>query len=266
MKIRSFFLRIRNFICVSVFFFIIILTNTLLAKDISLVHKVLDGDTIVLDNGEHIRLLGIDAPEMGFMKSRSNYISDPQPMALRAKNVLKDLIEGKMCSFEYDVERVDTYGRKLAYCFTADGSNVFLNKYLLTKGMAVVSFYPPNLKYVELFLKSENEARNKGIGLWSLDALYAENADHFIGQLRSVQGTVLSVFCAKKYIYLNFAQDYKSDFTIGIKKSSWYLFKNQGIVSEKWYTGKKIVVSGRIRDRYGAYIEVSLPEQIKILN
>ena len=64
----------------------------------------------------------------------------------------------------FDVQKTDRYGRVLAYVYLENG--IFLNQYLVEKGYAVVSTFPPNVKFVEVFTKAEKSARNKKLGLW----------------------------------------------------------------------------------------------------
>lgn len=66
----------------------------------------------------------------------------------------------------FDVQKTDRYGRVLAYVYLENG--IFLNQYLVEKGYAVVSTFPPNVKYVEVFTKAEKLARNKKLGLWKV--------------------------------------------------------------------------------------------------
>ena len=92
--------------------------------------KVYDGDTLKIDDGRKVRLLGIDAPE-------SNHPDYPiEKIAKKAKKYLKDRVYKKECVFEYNVEEeTDKYGRLLAYVYV-DGELV--NAELIKKGYAYV--------------------------------------------------------------------------------------------------------------------------------
>ena len=68
-----------------------------------------------------------------------------------------------MFGLEFDVRRIDVHERLLAYVFI-DGEMV--NKLLLQEGMARVSTYPPNVRYVEEFIRLEQEARENERGFW----------------------------------------------------------------------------------------------------
>jgi len=83
---------------------------------------------------------------------------------MEASEANKRLVEGQMVYLEKDVTETDQYGRLLRYVFLADG--LFVNAELVRLGYAQVSTYPPNVRYQDLFLKMEQEAREAEYGLW----------------------------------------------------------------------------------------------------
>jgi len=108
--------------------------------------RVVDGDTFVVDfNGteEKVRLIGIDTPESVHPDADRNSAA-----GVTASDYTKSLLTGKSVELEFDVQERDKYGRLLAYAYL-DG--YMLNKKLLEDGYAVVSTYPPNVKYVDDF-------------------------------------------------------------------------------------------------------------------
>lgn len=89
-----------------------------------LVRKVVDGDTIELENGERIRLIGIDTPEMyesdklfRDVQRTGQDIKTIQNMGREAYEFTKQLCEGKRVRLEFDLEKRDKYDRLLAYVF-----------------------------------------------------------------------------------------------------------------------------------------------------
>lgn len=108
-----------------------------------LVTKVIDGDTIVVQGGYHIRLLGIDADEKGY------------PCYEKAKKRLEELILNKIVRLEKDIENCDKYGRCLNYVFLNQKN---INLEMIKEGLAIARFYPPNLKYEKSFQEAEKEA------------------------------------------------------------------------------------------------------------
>ncbi|MFH1837363.1 MAG: thermonuclease family protein [Candidatus Omnitrophota bacterium] len=127
------------------------------------VKKVIDGDTIELWNGERVRYIGVDTPETNKIKN-GIWIFDPEPYSVEAKAFNKDLVEGKEVSLEFDTEKLDKYGRLLAYVKTHDG--LMVNEELLRSGLARTLFIFPNLRYLEEFKSIQEEARRSDRGLW----------------------------------------------------------------------------------------------------
>jgi micrococcal nuclease len=126
---------------------------------------VIDGDTIEIENGEKVRYIGIDTPE----------IVDPrkpvQCFGAEASKKNKELVEGKMVRLEKDVTDKDKYGRLLRYVWvdnlsTGSGQALFVNLELVKQGFATSSTYPPNVKYQKEFLAAEKEAKESKRGLW----------------------------------------------------------------------------------------------------
>ncbi|MDO8661928.1 MAG: thermonuclease family protein [Candidatus Omnitrophota bacterium] len=136
-----------------------------------LVTRAVDGDTLLLESGERVRLIGIDTPEMH--ESNKLYrdaqrtkqdVTTIQKLGRRAYEFTRDLIEGKRVSLEFDVEKYDKYKRLLAYAYLKDGT--FVNAKIVEEGYASLMTYPPNVKYADLFLKLYREARQNQRGLW----------------------------------------------------------------------------------------------------
>lgn len=120
------------------------------------VERVLDGDTIVLTTGEHVRYLLVDTPEIH------------EPIGCygnEAADFNRSLVEGKTVQLSYDVECTDRYDRLLAYV-ELDGRSV--NELLLTRGFACVLHIPPNGEdRVEEYRRLEEQAQVGQVGLWA---------------------------------------------------------------------------------------------------
>ena len=125
----------------------------------TVVERVIDGDTVVISGGEHLRYIGIDTPEL-------HHPTKPvQWYAREAAAFNRSLVEGKPVRLEFDVERRDKYGRLLAYIYLEDGT--FVNAELVRQGYAHLLTIPPNVKYAHLFIACQKEARNAARGLWA---------------------------------------------------------------------------------------------------
>ena len=127
------------------------------------VTKVFDGDTVELEDGRRVRLIGIDTPETEF-SPRVQVEGVDDPFAQEAKRFLQEQCEGKTVRLEFGPEAEDKYGRTLAYLHLEDGTD--LNAELLHKGLATAfrSFIHPRLSR---YIKYETEARDKSLGLWA---------------------------------------------------------------------------------------------------
>ena len=128
------------------------------------VTKVIDGDTIVLENGQKVRYIGIDTPELHHPKKEVECFSR------QAFEENKKLVLGKKVFLQKDISEKDKYDRLLRYVFldekmsTDEGS--FVNLYLVKNGFAYAATFPPDVKYADLFLTAQKEARQKNLGLW----------------------------------------------------------------------------------------------------
>ncbi len=120
-------------------------------KNENSVKEVIDGDTILLNNNEKVRLIGINTPEKG------------QYFYPESKEVLKTMVSKKEVTLEKDVSNRDQYGRLLRYVFLDD---TFINLEMVKKGFANAYTYPPDVKYSEQLLKAERFARENNLGLW----------------------------------------------------------------------------------------------------
>lgn len=135
------------------------------------VARVVDGDTLKLSNGQKIRLIGVDTPEVHYSdkllrdaKSSHRDIHAIQGLGRRAAYFTKGLCLGKRVRLEYDVDAIDKYGRVLAYVYLSDGT--FINAKILEEGYGKVMTIPPNVKYADYFLRLQKSARSNNKGLW----------------------------------------------------------------------------------------------------
>jgi endonuclease YncB( thermonuclease family) len=125
------------------------------------VDYVVDGDTLALDDGRRLRLIGLDTPELGRATDRE------QPLADEARHELRALLNAaRRIGLQYDIEREDKYRRTLAHAFLDNGEN--LTAQLLGQGLAVSFVVPPNLWGQACYARQEMQARAQGRGLWAL--------------------------------------------------------------------------------------------------
>lgn len=122
--------------------------------------RVIDGDTVELDGGDRVRLIGVNTPES----------VDPRRPVERfgkeASAFTRRLAEGQSVRLEYGEETRDRYGRKLAYIYLPDGS--LLNAEIIRQGYGFATTRFPH-RHLEEFVELEREAREQGRGLWGKD-------------------------------------------------------------------------------------------------
>ena len=137
---------------------LILIPSIFLAQEWRKCIRVIDGDTIELDGGEKVRLIGVDTPETKDPRKPVEYFGQ------EAYEFTKKLIEGKKVRLEYDQNKIDKYGRTLAYVFLEDGT--FVNVEIIRQGYGFAyTKYP--FKYLEEFRAFEREARENRRGLWA---------------------------------------------------------------------------------------------------
>jgi len=123
-----------------------------------LVTQIIDGDTIKLKTGDTIRYIGIDTPETIHPKKGTECYGK------QASAYNRQLVKGKQITLEKDVSETDKFGRLLRYVYV---DNQMINEKLVRDGYALISTYPPDVKYQDIFLQAQQEARANNRGLWA---------------------------------------------------------------------------------------------------
>jgi len=118
----------------------------------ALVARVIDGDTVELADGRHVRYLGIDTPEVG------DYYGE------EATGRNRDLVERKTIELQRGSRDQDEYGRLLRYVYV-DGT--FVNGELVAEGYATAYVFDPDDRYSQVLVQLEQYARMKELGLWA---------------------------------------------------------------------------------------------------
>lgn len=124
------------------------------------VERVIDGDTLVIEGGQRVRLIGVDTPE-------TQHPNEPvDPLGAEATQFVRSLVEGRAVRLDFDRERLDRYNRLLAYVWLPDGR--LLNEELIRAGYsAAETRFPYRRDMQKRFLAAEEQARNNQRGRWS---------------------------------------------------------------------------------------------------
>ena len=232
-----------------------------------IVTTVTDGDTVVLEDGRIIRMIGTQAPKLPL--GREDYPT--WPLAPEAKVALEAMALNKPVRLGFGGEKIDRYGRILAHVFvtTAEGE-IWAQQAMVAKGLARVYSFPDNRACLDLLFASEGRARLGGLGIWA-DPYYSIRAADAPGDLLAraghyelVEGRVLLAEQRGGRVYLNFGRLWKEDFTAVIEAPALRLFAEAG-VDPLSLDNAFLRIRGWVDDRDGPRIEVTHPEQIEVL-
>lgn len=124
------------------------------------VQRVVDGDTLRLSDGRSVRMIGLNAPELG-RQGRSD-----EPFAVAARQRLQALVDasGGRVGLQPGKQAKDHYGRTLAHIYSASGAN--LEAQMLADGLGFQVAVAPNVDLVACQQAAESSARKAGLGLW----------------------------------------------------------------------------------------------------
>ena len=139
--------------------------------------QVIDGDTVMLEGGARVRVLGIDAPEMEKEGRPAEFL------AHQAKSGLREMTLDKTVRLEYDRQHYDHYGRLLAYLFLPDGTLV--NAEMVRQGLARVYFHAPNDRFREPLLAAQKEALEAKRGVWQ--KLLNQDEPYYLGNRNTLR-------------------------------------------------------------------------------
>lgn len=216
------------------------------------VKTVYDGDTVVLEDGRKIRLLGINTPEVQHRDKLADAGGE------EAKRWLQDKLLNKRVRLELSNEKTDKYNRTLAHLFTENKEHI--NVLLVKTGLAAVNIYPENLLYVNELVDAEEQAEKAHLGIWQ-QAQYQPISVNSLSESKPtgwtrVVGKVLSIKSTGKSIYLEFSDHFQAR----IEKQWLELFPD---VND--YKGKTIEVRGWInKSKDSLSMLIRHPSAIKI--
>jgi micrococcal nuclease len=232
------------------------------------VARILDGETLTLDDGIVVRLIGALAARA----RDAGAAPGAWPPESEAVKALSDLVLGKKVKLAFGGRHKDRYGRYLAQVFLEDGGvDEWVQGALLAGGHARVYGLPGSFACSRELLAHEAEARRNHLGLWSNDVYRTKPANspaalmRLRGKYQRVIGSVASIGHTKSATYLNFGTDYRSDFTARIGKN--VLAANPDLARTlDGLTAKTVIVRGWIDRRNGPLIDVADPAQIEVID
>ncbi|MDJ0513440.1 MAG: thermonuclease family protein [Methyloceanibacter sp.] len=231
------------------------------------VSSVIDGETLALKDGREVRLLGILAPA-----APPNWDGpEPWPFGVRAREALSDMVLGAPVNLRFDARKVDRHGHALAQVFT-DGERppTWVQEALVASGLARVAAQPDLAACLERLLAAEQKARQARRGIWRSLTYQVRPADdaRSLGYRRHsyelVEGWVHGIGEGKSRVYINFAEDWRQDFTVVVKRKRLPVLEAAGLDLMR-LPGRRIRVRGWIEWWNGPMIEITHPQEIEVL-
>jgi endonuclease YncB( thermonuclease family) len=226
------------------------------------VASVIDGRTLVLDDGREVRLAAIEvAPPTesagAAAKSALEALTARQPVELRVSGA------------EPTVE-TDRYGRLFGHLYVTNDKNArWAEAELIAQGHARVAARVGERACATALLARERAARAANLGLWADPYYVIRPADDAAavaaerGRFAIVEGKVLSVRESGPTIYVNFGRRWTQDFTVTIAKRNESAFTSAGL-EPKRLQGRRVRVRGYVEQRSGPWVEATRPEQIEL--
>lgn len=166
---------------------------------------VQDGDTLMLNDGRRLRLIGIDTPELGKQGASA------EPGAIAARDRLRQLlfISRQQLNLRFDQERTDRYGRLLAHAYLSDSRA--LTEQLLSEGMGTQIVVPPNTWQSSCYHQAAQDARQQRRGIWALPDYQPKTVAELNLQstgFQIVRGRVTHLSNSADAIWINLAGDF----------------------------------------------------------
>lgn len=201
------------------------------------VHSIIDGDTIRLADDRRVRLIGMNAPEMGGCGRSA------EPYAVKAKRRLSALIKannGKVGLLVGEQKR-DRYGRVLAHLYDRHGAN--LEAQLVSEGLAYHVVVAPNVALADCLAQVEQQARQQRLGLWA-KAQFTPAQQLNTGGFTLLEGRIQTVQRNRGGVWLELGHSV----SVNIPKSALQYFKPEQF--EQW-RGRKLNTRGWVSERKG---------------
>ena len=232
--------------------------------DSARVRYVHDGDTVHLDDGRKLRLIGIDAPELARNQQPQ------QPFAIEARDYLRQRIkqQDNRVGLVYDRQQRDKYERTLVHLHFANGDSV--QAALLNAGLAVAFTTPPNNARHACYQQAEARAQQQSSHIWTHPKYSARTLESLTSDARGfhiLRALVLNIKNSAKGVWLTL----EAGLAIQIKPADLDNFapalldslSGKHIEVRGWLHPRK--TSGATRDNSRFYLQLRHPDNLRIL-
>jgi endonuclease YncB( thermonuclease family) len=230
------------------------------------IRDVVDGDTVELESGPDVRMVGTQAPKLPLGRDHV----EEWPLAQRAKDELERLIarRGNQAQLYFGGRKTDRHNRHLAHVVLSDGT--WLQGAMVLAGLARVYTFADNRSLILDLLQREQVARAQSRTIWGhpyyavRDARDAQGLLQRLNHFELVEGVVRHVEAHRARWYLNFGQTWREDFTITIDR------EHDGVFEEEQFdisalVGTPVRVRGWVMEDGGPLVRVDHPEAIERL-
>ena len=199
------------------------------------VRQVVDGDTLRLVDGRSVRLIGVNAPELGKSGGTS------QPYADAARRRLQALVDASDDRLRLvpGSEATDHYGRTLAHLYDRQGRN--LEAQLIAEGLGYAVAIAPNVRLATCQAAAEGAARKARLGVWKKDPTLASTRIEE-GGFALVQGRLQGVERNQGGLWLQFDGD------LVVRVPNRFVDAFDGLPLQQWI-GRNLEARGWISDR-----------------
>ena len=232
--------------------------------------SVVDGDTVELERGPDVRMVGVQAPKLPLGRDHVR----EWPLAQTAKAQLEALLEGggRDAQLYFGGRRRDRHGRHLAHIVLSGGppGGIWLQGSMVLAGLARVYTFADNRSLIPQLLLREHVARSQESNIWTNPYYAVRDARDVAGLLERtnhfelVEGVVLNVAAHRARWYLNFGQSWREDFTVTIDREHDSVFE-ESRMDIAALEGAPIRVRGWVLEDGGPLIRVDHPETIELL-
>lgn len=214
---------------------------------------IVDGDTIYTKNGNKLKLIHINAPEINH---KDNALSEGY--SIQSRDRLAQLFKNDSTIFwVYDKKHKDRYKRDLVLAFDSQG--LFINLEMVKSGLAQLLVNPPNHQYWQCLYSAEKKAIQDKNNIWNDEnnLIISPQLLNKNSRFKTVQGVVTKILTDKTYRWIVL----DDHLWVGIKSKDLKYF-SKDIFDYK--VGSKMQVSGYVFEYYNK-LRMSLKHPSMIL-
>lgn len=219
------------------------------------VAKAINTKSFTTIDGKTVRLASLQAPNLPDLRPG-------EPMGDEAHTALAALIEGKVVQLRI-IEAADRHGRIVADVYDERGR--WVQEEMIKAGMAMVYSFADNQATLPRLLSAEREARTANRGIWALPYYAPVDAEHAATRLNRyalVEGAVTQAAKPRDNWYINFGEDWKTDFTGFVARKDNRYFKKYDLTALK---GKRVRLRGWVYEHDGPAMDITHPGQIEVV-